>query len=331
MSRTIHVRSLSAVREMDLSSYDGIITIEDPDAEDTFRLEENPQKQLILRFHDATSAQDEADLGVIDNFVLPNTQHIEAAIRFANRFHDGKLLVHCHAGISRSSAIVLAILLGGDEDIEIEYAVTRLFDIAPRCSPNPLLVQLTIDLLCYDEESIEELKEAMSRHEQFLKLIKRIEENRMEEWYAEIEAWLKENVLVYDDVHTVTLHSFEPDWDEYCGYFYVRFNDEECPLRFSYFLTDITGFAHWSSPSHHSPLCAPASYPAVDFSSKVSDQIESEIRSLFPPFKSYGRQENGEIFVHSTPIERRLPAESDLLAIKEKLAQPNFSLTIKID
>ena len=135
----IHICSLEAVKEMDTSIYDGIITIEDSNIENPFRVRSGETQQLILRFDDISTP--------IDDLIVPQDIHIERALKFAQLIDDGSLLIHCHAGISRSSAIALAIIadkLGvGNE----EEAVKTLEFINPNCRPNRLLVKMTDEIL----------------------------------------------------------------------------------------------------------------------------------------------------------------------------------------
>ena len=46
-------------------------------------------------------------------WVEPQEIHIEKALASTDKIGDGELLIHCHAGISRSSAIALAIIAKG--------------------------------------------------------------------------------------------------------------------------------------------------------------------------------------------------------------------------
>ena len=110
---SIQICSLEAVREMDLSPYGGVITIEDSTIEDPFRIEYGPPEQLVLRFDDIGGPHPE--------WIEPQEFHIEGALAFADKIGDGALLIHCHAGISCSSVIVLAILakgLGAGKEME---------------------------------------------------------------------------------------------------------------------------------------------------------------------------------------------------------------------
>ena len=131
----IHICSLASVNEMDTSIYDGIITIEDSDIQNPFRVRSGETQQLILRFDDISTP--------IDDLIVPQDIHVERALKFAQLIDDGSLLIHCHAGISRSSAIALAIIaekLGKGNE---EEAVKTLEFINPNCRPNKLLVKMT--------------------------------------------------------------------------------------------------------------------------------------------------------------------------------------------
>ena len=135
----IHICSLKAVKEMDTSIYDGIITIEDSNIENPLRVRSGETQQLILRFDDISTP--------IDDLIVPQDIHIERALKFAQLIDDGSLLIHCHAGISRSSAIALAIIAEKLGEGNEEEAVKTLEFINPNCRPNRLLVKMTDEIL----------------------------------------------------------------------------------------------------------------------------------------------------------------------------------------
>ena len=118
---SIQICSLEVVREMDLSPYGGVITIEDSTIEDPFRIEYGPPEQLVLRFDDISGPHPE--------WIEPQEFHIKRALSFTDKIGDRALLIHCHAGISRSSAIALAILAKGlGEGKEVEAIKTLAQD-----------------------------------------------------------------------------------------------------------------------------------------------------------------------------------------------------------
>ena len=149
----VHVCSLHQVREIDVSTYDGIITIEDTTIREPFRVQTDEPKQLILRFDDINEP--------IDDYVIPQMSHIKRALDFADKIEDGSLLVHCHAGISRSSAIALAVIakrLGSGKE---EEAIKTLEDINPNCRPNNSMVEMTDELLERDGKLYDKVFEVL--------------------------------------------------------------------------------------------------------------------------------------------------------------------------
>ena len=142
MTFPIHICSLEVARETDISIYDGIITIEDGTIEDPFRIEHGPPEQLILRFDDIS--------GPHPKWVEPQEFHIEKALAFADKIGDGELPIHCHAGISRSSAIALAIIAKGLGEGNEVKALKTLEKINPDARPDRLMVWMTDEILTRD-------------------------------------------------------------------------------------------------------------------------------------------------------------------------------------
>ena len=148
----IHICSLEVARESDLSIYDGVITIENTIIENPFRVQLECPRQLILRFDDISFP--------VDDFEEPREIHIYKSLQFADK--NSSLLIHCHAGISRSSAIALAIIsnkLGKGKEKE---AVKILQEINPYCRPNKLLVQMTDKILEREEELLKAVQDEVS-------------------------------------------------------------------------------------------------------------------------------------------------------------------------
>lgn len=98
-----------------------------------------PQRRLQLVFHDVVEATPE--------FIAPSDATVQAIIDFG-RSRTGKapMLVHCWAGISRSSAA--AYLLACDSNPGREHAIAdELRRRAPFVTPNRLMIALADDML----------------------------------------------------------------------------------------------------------------------------------------------------------------------------------------
>jgi predicted protein tyrosine phosphatase len=104
-----------------------------------------PHDRVTLNFHD--TVQPGPDL------VLPAIENIETILGFGRRIiaqaerHHIHLLVHCHAGTSRSTA-AMAILLTQAAPKGAEDSVFReIQELRPQAWPNSLMIDLADELL----------------------------------------------------------------------------------------------------------------------------------------------------------------------------------------
>ena len=136
----IHVAPLSAVLEVarKLPSYD-LLTLLSPETDAEVLAALTPQQRLHLVFHDIIEAR--------EGLIAPSGEMIAAMLDFSRaRAHETPLLIHCWAGISRSSAA--AYILACDRHPGRESALaTTLRSRAPFVTPNRLMVALADDLL----------------------------------------------------------------------------------------------------------------------------------------------------------------------------------------
>ena len=111
----------------------------------------SPDEILRLEFHDTV---------VVDDFYGPKAEDVQQIIDFAPRIAalGGVCLVHCAAGISRSTAtgiIVLSTLAGPGSE---SWAAERMLELVPDAVPNTLLLTYADRLLGRDgklRESVE--------------------------------------------------------------------------------------------------------------------------------------------------------------------------------
>jgi predicted protein tyrosine phosphatase len=111
--------------------------------------------KLELRFHDAI----EPAKGVR----LPREKDVAAILEFGERLHaepnQGQrvVLVHCHAGISRSTAAMAMLIAQAHPELDEEGVFERLIAIRPRAWPNSRMVAYADDLLRRNGRLIEAL------------------------------------------------------------------------------------------------------------------------------------------------------------------------------
>ena len=126
-----------------------VLSIVDPDCPDpeAFRSYDSHHR-TILRFHDVIEP--------FDGFVMPEMAHVEAVLAFGESLGRGApyrqdaaghLLVHCHMGISRSTA-AMAMLLAQTYPDQLEDAIfDRLVSIRPQAWPNSRMIGFADQLL----------------------------------------------------------------------------------------------------------------------------------------------------------------------------------------
>ena len=101
------------------------------------------ENHLHLVMHDIAVAQ--------DGMTMPGEDHVRNLLAFARKWDRAKpMVVHCYAGISRStaSAYIIAAALAPKRD-EVELAQT-LRALSPSATPNPRLIAVADKLLGRD-------------------------------------------------------------------------------------------------------------------------------------------------------------------------------------
>ena len=145
----------------------------------------------------------------------------------------------------------------------------------------------------------------------------------------QIEAWLDENVTVYENVTLVTMHTFEIDWDKMNGSFFIMVDDQACDIRFHFYSLTATGKTEVNMPMFHSPLGAPASYAAIEISEKIMDRMASTLTKAMPSIKPLGLDKaTGKTLTFYNPTSERLPPAHEIKAARDIMSQPNFLITL---
>ena len=122
-----------------------VLSILDPDWPDPAAFSAfDRRRRTTLRFHDAI----EPAPGV----VLPQKPHVEEILAFGRDVRDdvAHLLIHCHAGVSRSTAAMAMILAQAFPHEKEDAIVDRLIEIRPQSWPNSLMIAFADELLGRD-------------------------------------------------------------------------------------------------------------------------------------------------------------------------------------
>ena len=116
-------RLLAAHRPSDL------VTLASPGADAAF----DAEHRLDLRFNDIAAPR--------EGLVAPSLEHVEALLAFADGWTGARpLLIHCWAGVSRSTAAAYAVACARTAPGREAAWASRLRDAAPTATPNALIV-----------------------------------------------------------------------------------------------------------------------------------------------------------------------------------------------
>ncbi|MDK4705938.1 protein-tyrosine-phosphatase [Rhizobium sp. CNPSo 4062] len=95
--------------------------------------------RTTLRFHDI--------IATAPGRVMPQAEHVEAILKFGSEFQaqqdleaSSHLLVHCHMGVSRSTAAMLSLMAQANPDASGESLFARLVAIRPQAWPNSQMI-----------------------------------------------------------------------------------------------------------------------------------------------------------------------------------------------
>ncbi|MGH6946597.1 MAG: tyrosine phosphatase family protein [Kiloniellales bacterium] len=102
--------------------------------------------RTTLHFHDI--------IGPMTGRIMPTHGHVEEILHFGSelqassaRRKDAHLLVHCHMGVSRSTAAMLSLLAQANQSESEDLLFARLREIRPQAWPNSLMVGYADELL----------------------------------------------------------------------------------------------------------------------------------------------------------------------------------------
>lgn len=126
-----HVPALLAA-----SRIDRVVSLMSPDAPQPALLAEG-RDHLLLRFNDIAQHR--------DGLIAPSPADVQAILDATEDVQ--MLLIHCHAGISRSTAALFAIACQKAPDADERDIAIRLRQASPQATPNRLMVLLADEIL----------------------------------------------------------------------------------------------------------------------------------------------------------------------------------------
>jgi predicted protein tyrosine phosphatase len=147
---SISLLTICGLEELDEHSSRGVthvLSILDPAWPDPPAFERyDAHHRMVLRFHDVI----EPGPGLI----MPEVEHVEAVLGFIDdllaeerRHQDGHVLIHCHAGISRSTAAMAMLLAKTYPDLDEGALMERLFAIRAKAWPNSRMIGFADEIL----------------------------------------------------------------------------------------------------------------------------------------------------------------------------------------
>jgi predicted protein tyrosine phosphatase len=147
---SISLLTICGLEELDSHSSRAVthvLSILDPDWPDPEAFQAyDPHHRTILRFNDI--------IGEAPGLKAPEVGHVEAILGFGRSLaHDaatrdeGHLLIHCHAGISRSTAAMAMLLAQVYPDESEDRIFHELLQIRPQAWPNSRMIGFADNLL----------------------------------------------------------------------------------------------------------------------------------------------------------------------------------------
>jgi predicted protein tyrosine phosphatase len=142
--------TICGLEELGHHSYRGVthvLSILDPEwPEPEVFAAYDPHHRTTLHFHDAIEPG--------PDLMLPKPEHVEAILDFGRLLaKDGTtrgkthLLVHCHMGVSRSTAAMVMLMTQSNPQLGAERIFGQLLELRPQAWPNSLMVKFADDQL----------------------------------------------------------------------------------------------------------------------------------------------------------------------------------------
>jgi len=154
------VCGIAELPEHDMRGVTDVLSILDPDMPEPTAFAAWPaHRRHVLRFSDEIAHRPGA--------VLPTELDVAAILRYGREIadHPGEkhLLVHCHMGMSRSTAAMAMLIAQDDPDLSGDAVFARVYDIRKRSWPNSLMVKLADAALRRDGDLYDAMRRLYGR------------------------------------------------------------------------------------------------------------------------------------------------------------------------
>lgn len=123
-----------------------VLSILDPDYPEPEALRTfDRSHRVMLRFHDAIEPT--------PGLVMPSKHHVQTILDFGRKLPDpapqpeSHLLVHCHVGVSRSTAAMACLLTQAHPHENEDRIFARLLELRPKAWPNSRMIGFADELL----------------------------------------------------------------------------------------------------------------------------------------------------------------------------------------
>jgi predicted protein tyrosine phosphatase len=145
MKRKIIICGLKDIQEaVDKYKADMMLTIINKNFSPETPIGLDPKKHLRVLIDDISEPR--------EGFILPKKQDVEKLLNFTDNWDQEKpIIIHCHMGISRSTATSLGVICKYDKP-NLPINVEKMKEIAPHASPNRLMTKYVDEILGLDNQ-----------------------------------------------------------------------------------------------------------------------------------------------------------------------------------
>jgi hypothetical protein len=152
----------------------------------------------------------------------------------------------------------------------------------------------------------------------------------IEERVVEVNRWVHANQRVYSGISTIKLSDVSMAKSTLSGSALLTLDDRVPSEDVSIWLGG-DGWLTYSLPMFHSPLGAPASFPAVLLTGAARPALDSAIRGLLPRVLPFGLHPvTKEWITQSTPLRQRLDDPVQFDTAFARISEPSFALVVDV-